>query len=222
MAGRMLPWLLAALVLTSSGGRLAAAEPPAPGPAPPEAAPPAPPPPLPIFPPPPPLLAEPPLPSALPPLAWALGSSVPLVVAGSLLWSQSTTTPGKNWGVGLITIGLFSGPVVGHLVAREWKRTLVIGSVGLVLAGAMATVLIAHSEVVSEGTPANMLFTTQTAFYAALSANFVWGALGVLDLLGVPDRARKARRLLRVVRPSLGSVPGGMTFSLSIHPEASP
>lgn len=164
----------------------------------------------------------PPLPSPLKGIGAAMASTLPPIVAGSVLWTVSSQRAGRNAGAALVEGGLLLGPVVGHLVVGEPRRALVFGAISAGLGSLMATVIGLYPDVTSEPIPDGAgKLGRQAAFYTILSASFLVSALGVLDVLGAPERAAKGRRLTPAVTavPPLrpGQAPGvvlGVTLDL--------
>src|SRR5207302_10556821 len=94
----------------------------------------------------------------------------------------------KRAGVHVIVDGLALAPVVSHLVAHEWKRTLYFAIAPLACAAVAIGLLEGTTDLLDEGAP-----PPRIAFGAAIALEIVASGIGLVDSMMAKDRAHRNR-----------------------------
>jgi hypothetical protein len=144
-----------------------------------------------------------------PPVAWSFAAGlamalVPMAIGGGIVASASNTDDAerRRAGVHVIGAGLALAPWVSHLIAREWKRAAVFGSVAVALFGGVVAVFEGYDIAHDGGN-----YGSRFVFGAALALELVAAGVGLADSLLAGDRWRARHPVIMpMALPSGGGV----------------
>lgn len=146
-------------------------------------------------------------------VAGTFAAMIPLAVGGGLMaMSDKSQDRQRRTGLDLIVSGFAIGPIVSHLVAREWKRAAIFGACSLVLAGvAIGTVEWKDGEVNLSSIEAKNIYG------AAVTATVIVSAAGLIDSMLAGNRWRerqkqrqRAPKPVALIAPTFGPRQGGV------------
>lgn len=149
------------------------------------------------------LVATPPTNDPEPSVVWSVvggtvAAMVPLAIGGGMMaLSDKTQDRQRRTGLDLIVCGFAIGPIVSHLIGREWKRAAIFGSVSLLFAG------IAIGAVEWRDGSVNLASVeAKNVFGAAVTATVVVAATGIIDSMVAGDRWRDRQKKRAAARPT--------------------
>jgi hypothetical protein len=125
------------------------------------------------------------------PLALFSGVAVALVpiALGAIHTAGASADGPRNVGYAVAGVGPALSPLVAHAVFGEWGRAAVFGALPVASEIALCAFLTAQPDAVFHGTAGS-----RTTFGLLFSADIFGAALGLVDVMMAPERARDAAK----------------------------
>ena len=123
-------------------------------------------------------------------LAVATGVALAMapLAAGGAMFAGSDQVGRRQEALWVALTGLTVAPVVGHLIAREWKRAGIFGAAPLAGSALTLALVYAYPELLDHGTA-----PVRVSFGFGLSLAVVGAVVGLADLPGASDRWKRKR-----------------------------